>query len=57
MQRRDKTGVNNPMFGKLKSSSTIAKLTKLVVLSCNKSTKGLWERMKRQWHEIASKAC
>jgi len=30
MQNRDKSGNNNPLFGKIKSSSTIAKLTKLV---------------------------
>nr|YP_010991036.1 GIY-YIG homing endonuclease [Pappia fissilis]WOX61309.1 GIY-YIG homing endonuclease [Pappia fissilis] len=30
MQKRDKTGVNNPQFGKQKSTITLAKLTKLV---------------------------
>ena len=30
MQHRDKKGVNNPYFGKIKSLETIAKLTKLV---------------------------
>jgi hypothetical protein len=30
MQKRNKIGVNNPQFGVIKSSDTIAKLTKLV---------------------------
>jgi hypothetical protein len=30
MQTRDKSGSNNPLYGKIKSASTIAKLTKLV---------------------------
>lgn len=30
MQKRDKTGPNNPQFGVIKSADTIAKLTKLV---------------------------
>jgi hypothetical protein len=30
MQKRNKIGVNNPQFGVIKSSETIAKLTKLV---------------------------
>jgi hypothetical protein len=35
MQNKDKSGINNPMFGKLKSSSTLIKITKLVyVYNC-----------------------
>lgn len=30
MQTRDKSGSNNPLYGKIKSALTIAKLTKLV---------------------------
>ena len=30
MQYRDKSGINNPQFGKKKSTETIIKLTKLV---------------------------
>jgi hypothetical protein len=30
MQKRDKSGVNNPLYGVVKSQSTITKLTKLV---------------------------
>lgn len=30
MQTKNKIGINNPLFGKIKSFSTIAKLTKLV---------------------------
>jgi hypothetical protein len=30
MQKRNKIGVNNPLFGVIKSPDTIAKLTKLV---------------------------
>jgi len=30
MQRRDRSGVNNPLYGKIKSASTITKLIKLV---------------------------
>lgn len=30
MQNRDKSGSNNPLYGKIKSASTIAKLTKLI---------------------------
>jgi hypothetical protein len=30
MQNRDKKGINNPMYGKKKSSITLAKITKLV---------------------------
>lgn len=30
MQTRDKSGSNNPLYGKIKSTLTIAKLTKLV---------------------------
>ena len=30
MQKRDKKGINNPMYGIKKSSATIAKLQKLV---------------------------
>ena len=30
MQTRDKKGINNPMYGSIKSPSTIAKLQKLV---------------------------
>jgi NUMOD3 motif len=30
MQKRDRTGINNPMFGKIKSPATITKLQKLV---------------------------
>lgn len=30
MQTRDKSGGNNPLYGKKKSASTVAKLTKLV---------------------------
>lgn len=32
MQNRDKSGSNNPLFGKIKSPSTIAKITKLVYI-------------------------
>jgi hypothetical protein len=36
MQNKDKSGINNPMFGKLKSSSTLIKITKLVyVYNCS----------------------
>jgi hypothetical protein len=36
MQNKDKSGINNPMFGKLKSSSTLSKITKLVyVYNCS----------------------
>jgi hypothetical protein len=35
MQNKDKSGINNPMFRKLKSSSTLSKITKLVyVYNC-----------------------
>ena len=30
MQLRDKKGPNNPLFGKIKSSSTLAKITKKI---------------------------
>jgi hypothetical protein len=30
MQERDKKGINNPNYGNIKTSSTIAKITKLV---------------------------
>jgi len=30
MQSRDKSGINNPNYGNLKSSATLAKFTKLV---------------------------
>ena len=30
MQTKDRSGINNPLYGKIKSASTIAKLTKLV---------------------------
>jgi len=30
MQLKDKKGKNNPLFGKIKSSSTLAKMTKIV---------------------------
>jgi hypothetical protein len=30
MQSRDKKGMNNPNYGNIKTSSTIAKITKLV---------------------------
>lgn len=30
MQKRDKKGKNNPLYGKVKSNITLAKLTKLV---------------------------
>jgi group I intron endonuclease len=30
MQQRNKIGINNPQYGKIKSATTIAKLTKLV---------------------------
>ena len=32
MQKRNKSGVNNPLYGFVKSPSTIAKLTKLVYI-------------------------
>lgn len=36
MQNKDKSGINNSMFGKLKSSSTLIKITKLVyVYNCS----------------------
>lgn len=35
MQNKDRSGINNPMFGKLKSSSTLNKIIKLVyVYNC-----------------------
>ena len=35
MQYKDKKGPNNPLFGKIKSSSTLAKITKIVyVYNC-----------------------
>jgi group I intron endonuclease len=39
MQQRNKVGINNPQYGKIKSATTIAKLTKLVYVynSTNKS--------------------
>jgi hypothetical protein len=35
MQTRDKTDINNPLFGKIKSPSTIVKITKLVYVYNN----------------------
>lgn len=37
MQKRNKVGINNPQFGKKKSASTIAKLTKLVYVYNNEN--------------------
>ena len=35
MQNKDKSGSNNPLFGKTKSAATLAKITKLVyVYNC-----------------------
>jgi hypothetical protein len=48
MQNRDRIGSNNPLYGKIKTSSTIAKITKLIYVYNSSDMSRLPLEYKRQ---------